>query len=825
MANPPDNKIPGNNTPPTPNTGATNPGATVTPATIGPAATSGTGSQTPTPPPVPKTPIPAEPGEPATTDRRVSDAAPATAAGKTTQQKNSRLERPGAHRTSTPSQTKAGQRPPRALERSTTRPVADPARARNQSQPVSRPAQGDRPRRAVAPPPRANRGRVAPPARAERPHRGQARSPAPANARPPYNRPRRRMAPPPGAKNGRFVAPAARPARRGHVLSPSAAAPGGSAWGPLIFGLLLLLGVLWHAVKHYTPMINADLTERTNSALGTAGFDAASVEIDGRDAVLSGAVATEAESERAEEVVASTEGVRSVDNQLTIGDSSNAAPTDRTQPSLTFLATADGVKLSGTVSDQDYADQIENNAKEVYGADRVSGSINVDPNSTNPGWWPAVQQLTPDLNNINGSFNVIDGAIRLAGNVDDEQTRSDIGAKAEELLSGQLTVDNRIKVTAAEPTPAPAPEPLKPASANYYNTGDAIQLSGSLPADSAATLTSAFENAGLVVENNITISDEFEAPAWVAQIGESFEALRDIEQAEVDVQPDGDVAVYGIATSEEAKQTAADKIAAIFTDQTVNNQISVRVPEPEPVVASMQPFASVTDDGTTLTIAGLLPPSAAEAIGATFDGTGRTVVNNVTADERVMQPEWTDALATTLLTMDNIENPKVMIAASGDLTISGLANSESDRQQAVDASFNAFGNSVSLRNDIKVKGPDITELLASIDLAAIRFRSGSAELDADSVEILQQVADALAQAPNADVAISGHTDSTGSAQLNLALSGQRAERVRSFLIERGISGDRMTAQGFGSSQPIASNGTVTGRALNRRIDIALINGE
>ena len=695
------------------------------------------------------------------------------------------------------------------------------------------------PRRQMAPPPGAKGGRFAAPA--GQPARSGQIAPSGRSYRDSYrdryrgedrsmrayhdNRPRRRMAPPPGAKNGRYVAPAAQPVRREYVVPPAVAAPGGSAWGPLLLGLLLLLGVLWYAIKFYTPQINADLAARTNSALGSAGYDAASVEIDGRTATLTGSVATDADSKSAEELVLNTDGVRSVDNQLVVGESAASATAERIQPALAFQASEGGVELSGTVSDQAYADEIENSAKEIYGNDQVSGSITVDPNSTNPGWWPAVQQLTPDLKNMNGSFSVEDGTLTLNGTAPDAQSKADIGAKAEQLVAGQLTVDNRITAPEAAAEPEPAPEPLKPAFLNYFNDGESIQLSGYLPTESATAITNAFADAELPVKNNIDISDAYAAPDWATDFAAATSAMQDIETAEVEVQTDGSVTIYGVATSEEAKQAAEDNIASIYSGQSLDNQISVQVPEPEKVVPSFKPFAFLSDDGTTVTVTGLLPPDATQTISGALENTGRTVVNEVTIDERVIEPEWTDALTASLQAMNAVENPEIIITTSGTLTLRGLADNESIRQQAGDASLNRFGNSVSLRNDIAVKGPDITELLARIDLAAIRFRSGSAQLDAESVGILEQVADALTQVPDANVAISGHTDSTGSAERNLVLSGQRADRVREFLLERGISGDRMTSQGFGSSQPIASNGTVTGRALNRRIDIALTNGE
>ena len=190
-------------------------------------------------------------------------------------------------------------------------------------------------------------------------------------------------------------------------------------------------------------------------------------------------------------------------------------------------------------------------------------------------------------------------------------------------------------------------------------------------------------------------------------------------------------------------------------------------------------------------------------------------------DERVIAPEWTDAATQSLAALEGIENPRVNIASNNVLTISGLAETEADKERAANNAFDTFGNSVSLLNEITVKAIDINALFAQIDLGAIRFQTNSSELDADSIGILDQVADALRQAPNVQVAIEGHTDSTGNNDRNIVLSGERATRVQSFLIERGISGDRLSATGYGSSQPKASNDTAAGRAQNRRIEFVL----
>lgn len=71
------------------------------------------------------------------------------------------------------------------------------------------------------------------------------------------------------------------------------------------------------------------------------------------------------------------------------------------------------------------------------------------------------------------------------------------------------------------------------------------------------------------------------------------------------------------------------------------------------------------------------------------------------------------------------------------------------------------------------------------------------------------------------VDVNGHTDSTGSMQHNMALSQRRAMSVGNFLVSQGVDGRRLAVNGLGPNQPVASNATPDGRALNRRVEIYL----
>jgi len=77
-------------------------------------------------------------------------------------------------------------------------------------------------------------------------------------------------------------------------------------------------------------------------------------------------------------------------------------------------------------------------------------------------------------------------------------------------------------------------------------------------------------------------------------------------------------------------------------------------------------------------------------------------------------------------------------------------------------------------------------------------------------------------AQNIRVEIAGHTDARGSDAYNSKLSNQRAQSVMNYLTERGIAADRMSAKGYGESEPVADNETDEGRELNRRVELKIL---
>jgi outer membrane protein OmpA-like peptidoglycan-associated protein len=105
----------------------------------------------------------------------------------------------------------------------------------------------------------------------------------------------------------------------------------------------------------------------------------------------------------------------------------------------------------------------------------------------------------------------------------------------------------------------------------------------------------------------------------------------------------------------------------------------------------------------------------------------------------------------------------------------------------------------------------------------ILFDFDSDRLKAEAREALDDIAEVLAYYPDAPVQVLGHTDDQGSADYNLGLSQRRADAVTQALTERGIPADRLSADGRGLTEPVASNDDEEGRAQNRRVEV-LIEG-
>jgi outer membrane protein OmpA-like peptidoglycan-associated protein len=118
--------------------------------------------------------------------------------------------------------------------------------------------------------------------------------------------------------------------------------------------------------------------------------------------------------------------------------------------------------------------------------------------------------------------------------------------------------------------------------------------------------------------------------------------------------------------------------------------------------------------------------------------------------------------------------------------------------------------------DPDAENPDSSPLYV---LDYIQFHPGSAELWPDFMPLVDQGLILLKTFPNVKMTVVGHTDGVGTDEANLALSAERIEVIFDYWRERGVADSQLIADPRGESEPIASNDTGEGRALNRRVEV------
>ncbi len=109
-----------------------------------------------------------------------------------------------------------------------------------------------------------------------------------------------------------------------------------------------------------------------------------------------------------------------------------------------------------------------------------------------------------------------------------------------------------------------------------------------------------------------------------------------------------------------------------------------------------------------------------------------------------------------------------------------------------------------------------------VELKHVHFKTGSSELTPLSRYELDFAADALHAHEDIKIELAGHTDNVGNPESNKILSEKRAAAVKDYLLKKGVSGERMTAVGYGQEKPIADNATEEGRKKNRRTELVIL---
>lgn len=197
------------------------------------------------------------------------------------------------------------------------------------------------------------------------------------------------------------------------------------------------------------------------------------------------------------------------------------------------------------------------------------------------------------------------------------------------------------------------------------------------------------------------------------------------------------------------------------------------------------------------------------------------VVDQITVGAVSVPANWNGYVA-KLITQDLKQITRGQLKIDGNaVSLRGEVANEAVRQKIASNVATSLNPTYTVSNGLRVSAADQNVLDTTLANRTIEFESGKATLTPAGRAILDEMAAAMLKLKDRKVDLIGHTDNVGLRASNQNLSQARAEAVKSYLTDRGIKPELMTASGQGPDRPIAGNDSPDGRARNRRIEFRL----
>jgi outer membrane protein OmpA-like peptidoglycan-associated protein len=189
----------------------------------------------------------------------------------------------------------------------------------------------------------------------------------------------------------------------------------------------------------------------------------------------------------------------------------------------------------------------------------------------------------------------------------------------------------------------------------------------------------------------------------------------------------------------------------------------------------------------------------------------------------------TQAQADSARARSEAAQSKLDLTANQAASATALTAAQADTERANNRARQAETDKADMRAQLSTKLNQILQTRDSargliVNMSDVLFDTGQYSLKPGAREKLAKIAGILIAYPGISVEVGGYTDNVGQDGMNQQLSENRAASVRDYLVQAGVANNSITAKGFGNSQPVASNGSESGRQQNRRVEL-LVSGD
>lgn len=580
----------------------------------------------------------------------------------------------------------------------------------------------------------------------------------------------------------------------------------------------------------------AAYVERTSRAavgarLAAADLTWAGVQTDGLQLVLTGTAPDEPARFRA--VTSASEVVdpgRIVDVMQVAETRETAAP----RFSLEILRNDNGVSVIGLVPGRDGAEMLERLLDDAGGGLEITNMVEAAEYPVPEGWEPTLRFALSALEDLpRAKVSVAPGRVTVTAVADSDEERREI----ERDLERAAPEDVALTLDIAAPRPVVAPFTLR-----FVLPEDGAPRFEACAVDSAsarARILEAAEAAGYKGgPEACVIALGVPSASWGEAAAEGIEALARLGGGALTLS-DADVSLVA--------REGAD--ADLF--ETVVAELDTDLPDLF-MLSAVRPEPSVVDgtgEGETARpefVATLAPEGQAQLRGRLFDEAQQAAVlsygralfgvantYSATREDATLPQGWPARVLAALDALSRLESGSVVVQP--DLVVvrglTGDTRAEAEISGLLSARLGAQADyRIEVRYDeeldpvLNIPTPEecALELNAILLEQKLTFAPGAAIIEAAGQGQVARLRGKLEECSRGVFEIGGHTDSQGRETMNLELSTERAEAVRSALVSRGVSPRQLVARGYGETRPIDDNDSESGREANRRITFTLL---
>lgn len=592
----------------------------------------------------------------------------------------------------------------------------------------------------------------------------------------------------------------------------------------IILGGTACLGVAVASVS----AIETQSERQVGATLVEKGYDWADVAVDGLQVILTGTAPDEAARFSAVSTAAEVVEASRVIDRMQVAAAEVVAPPAF---SVEILRNDEGISLIGLVPASTDRERIAERAGRVQET-TVTDLLEPADYPVPETWAAALDFGLEALTDLPRSKITIEASrISITAITDSAGEKR----KVEAALRGAVPDGVQLVLDISAPRPVLTPFTLR---FLIDGSGPRFDACSAETPESRRRIVEAAREAGLEGEVSCLVGLGQPSPRWADAAAMAIGAVSELGGGSVTFS-DADVTLQAPPGTRKAD---FDRIAGRL--QTALPEVfSLKAVLPEPRDAGSQDegdgevpefVASLSEEGQ-VRIRGRLPDARTRAAVQSF-ANARFGVEDTELAARIaddLPPGWPVRVLVGLEALSLLNNG-AMIVRPDQIEVSGETGSKSATDDISRIISSKLGETAEFRLDVSYVEaldpiaalPTPEECVERINSALaekkITFAPGSTEIDADALDTIDKVAEALKECQTVKMEIGGHTDSQGRETMNERLSQERADAVLNAIMARRVLTSNLSAKGYGEAQPIADNDTEDGREANRRIEFRLI---